>query len=257
MYINTFKEKLNAGKPALGCHVHGFALDNIQILGIIGYDFVFIDTEHGPMNLSQVEMTIIAAESKNLIPVVRCFSKDEKTILRFLELGAMGLVFPDVSSREEMEALVRYSKYYPQGNRGMSSMRAAEYGLTIPKAEYRKMANEQVMLIPMIESVAGVANCEAILSVPGVDAVLIGGNDLSQSMGIPGQESSSEVQQKITEVLEIANRLQIPAGYGSGSPEDFAEQLKRGFLFSMSAANKMFAAEGRRYLSALVGYCAE
>lgn len=253
MYKNSLLEKLREGKTVAGVIVHGQSPDIIEILALSGCDYVFIDTEHGALSPNECLPLILAAERRGIIPLVRIPDKSSSSVLRFLEIGAMGLIIPDVKNAEEMREIVRLAKYYPMGGRGMSSMRTADFGLGMPKDEYRAMANREVMLIPMLESVSGVENCREIMSTQGVSAAIVGTNDLSQSMGLPGQSKSETVMKQFFRVLEQANELGIPVGYNMGSGEDISRLKEKGTRMFMTGLYGLLSGAAKKYQSAVKG----
>jgi len=228
MYINKVKEKLKRGEKVIGMFMHEQSRDLVEILGLLGYDYLFLDAEHGALTPNEFLPLVVAAERRNIVPMIRTSSKDAKEILRYLELGAMGLIYPDIKTAEEANDMIQASKYYPQGNRGMATMRAADYGITMSKAECRRMANEQIMCIMQIESKEGFQNRREIMSVPGVDAIIFGPNDFSQDIGIPGEIANSRVQDAIKTILDDGKELGVPVMCAVSGPEHIAEVVYSG-----------------------------
>ncbi len=186
MRTNTTKAKLAEGKVVYGAIVSRFAPDIVEIFGAIGFDFVMIDCEHGPMNLDQVEHMVRAAESFDITPITRIPNHEESTILRYLDRGVQGIIVPHINTKEDAESVAQSAHYYPDGRRGMAgSGRAHDYGMG--GADSTLFVNSQVLVVPMCEETEAVDNLDAILSVSGIDVVHVAASDLGQSMGNPGR----------------------------------------------------------------------
>ena len=132
MRTNITKAKLGEGNVVFGAIISRYAPDLVELFGAIGYDFVMIDCEHGPMDLDQVEHMVRAAEVFDITPIARIPDHAESTILRFLDRGLQGIIVPHVNTREEADSVVRAARYYPQGYRGVGGGRAHDYGVMLP-----------------------------------------------------------------------------------------------------------------------------
>jgi len=130
MYKNSLKEKMKMHESVAGCMIQGFFPALVEICGLAGFDFIFIDAEHGVLSPSECEELVRAAEVRHTVPLIRVPNSDPDTILRFMDIGAMGIILPGVSTKEEAEKAVRAVKYYPQGSRGLNAVRATDYGMT-------------------------------------------------------------------------------------------------------------------------------
>ena len=118
MRTNLLKAKLEQGKAAIGALVNADAPEMVELFGAIGYDFVFIDGEHGPMNVDQVENMVRAAEASDITPLARTPDHADSTILRFLDRDVQGVIVPHVNTAEQAEAIAKAARYYPEGHRG-------------------------------------------------------------------------------------------------------------------------------------------
>lgn len=206
---NALKRKLREGKVVYGlfCSIPSPVM--VEMIGCAEFDFVIIDTEHVLINPETLENMIRAAETANVTPLVRVADSNPGTILRVLDSGAQGVVVPHVQSREQAESIVRYSRYYPLGTRSLNSGRPGAFGKNDLVA-YLQRANEEIMVVPMIESREGVDQIEDILSVTGIDMVLEGAADLSQSYGIPWQTRTEVVKAALQKVQSAAERHGVP-----------------------------------------------
>jgi 4-hydroxy-2-oxoheptanedioate aldolase len=207
--VNRLQEKLRRGQEVFGLIASIPVALTVEMIGHAGYDFVIMDLEHVMINPETVEHMICAAETAQITPLVRVPEVDAKEILRVLDSGAQGIVVPHVESREQMEELVQAVKYGPEGKRSLNSGRPAAFGKG-NLVEYMKRANEQIMLVPMIESQLGVERIADILSVPGIGMVLEGAADLSQSYGVPWQTDAAIVQEGLQRVFAASKEAGIP-----------------------------------------------
>lgn len=190
---NKLKHALNAGTPVFGLINSVAAPLLVEMIGYAGYDFVIIDLEHTCMNLETVEHALRAAECAGLTALVRVPAPDPQIIPRVLDAGAQGVVIPHVSSAKEARLAVSASRYHPLGSRGISGGRTTGFG-SLGLKDYFALANNEILVAVMIEDRAGVDAIDAILAVPGIDLVIEGAVDLSQSFGVPGEPLHPDVQ---------------------------------------------------------------
>ena len=184
--VNRAKAKLLAGEIAVGGSLNFYAPIIVELYGVLGFDWVWIDCEHGSSNDSESENMIRAAELHDIAPIVRVPNAAPSTLLRFLDRGAQGLIVPHINTRAEAEAVSRAAHYYPMGDRSSATAgRANRLGGGLPPAEYYAAANRETLVICMIETPEAVANARDIAGVDGVDALLVGSSDLTQAMGMP------------------------------------------------------------------------
>jgi len=186
------RDMMRGGGFCVGPFIKAASPALIEITGHAGMDFVLLDMEHGPVSYELLEHMILAAEKVGIAPIVRVEAVSESAILRPLDRGAAGLVVPHVDSADMARDVVRFSRYAPEGQRGMDvHSRAAKYTHT-PKDQYLRQANDALLAL-QIEGAEGLANLDAILAVPGGDVIFVGPYDLSQSLGVPGQIDHPEV----------------------------------------------------------------
>ncbi len=231
MRTNTTKAKLAEGKVVFGAIISRYAPDLVELFGAIGYDFVMIDCEHGPMDLDQVEHMVRAAEVFGITPITRIPDHAEATILRFLDRGVQGIIVPHVNTREEADAVARAARYYPEGHRGVGGGRAHDYGVKVSRSESTRWINSQTLVIPMIEETEAVENLEGILQTPGVDVLHVASGDLGQSMGNPGPGEVRRLMRQVVPKIRAGGKL---VGVGGNSPADaagIAEFIKLGASF--------------------------
>lgn len=225
--INRLQEKLRAGQQVFGLIATIPAALTVEMIGHAGYDFVIIDMEHVMINPETVEHMIRAAEAAKITPLVRVPEVDAKEILRVLDSGAQGIVVPHVESRRQMKELVQAAQYSPVGKRSLNSGRPAAFGKG-SLVDYMRQANEQIMLVPMIESRLGVERIADILSVPGLGMVLEGAADLSQSYGVPWQTDAAIVQEGLCRVWEASREARIPYCAIPRKPGEYTAWVEQG-----------------------------
>lgn len=215
---NRLKQALADGKT-----VHGLLCSlplplMVEMIGYAGYDFVILDLEHVGVNPETLENMIRAAECAGITPLVRVPGCLPDAILRALDAGAQGIVVPHVRNRQQAEAIVAASRYHPLGNRGISGGRTTGFG-TLNLPTYFARANETIMVVAMIEDREGVERLPEILSVPGIDLLLEGAVDLSQSLGVPGQMHHPEVRAAVELMARQCQAHGVPFCAVPRSPE--------------------------------------
>ena len=232
---NITKEKFNTGQPAFGFRMEFASPFIVEILGHAGFDFVYFDCEHGPMNEGEVEAMIRAAELANITPLVRVSANQPDYILRALDSGAMGIIIPHCGTKQEAQAAVKALKYPPEGERGIAGRLWTHCVMSgISTADYIKEANKETMLIAMVEDAEGIKNASEILTVDGLDGLWIGRADLSVSLGIPGQGDHEMINEAVENVLAEAKGSGKAIGIGwadFGNPESIKQFISQGAQF--------------------------
>jgi 4-hydroxy-2-oxoheptanedioate aldolase len=224
---NLLKQKLSAGAPAYGLISSIPSPAAIELIAEAGFDFVIIDMEHVLINPETVENMIRTAESYAITPLVRVADLNPKTLLRLLDGGAQGIVLPMIEGPEPLAESIRACKYHPLGGRSLNAGRPGAFGKH-SLAEYIGLANEQIMMVAMIESAEGVRRAAEIAAVPGLDMILEGAADLSQSLGLPWQIDRREVQQALLASWQAADAAGVPYCAIPRQPGDHERWLSRG-----------------------------
>ncbi len=249
--INTLKRKLECGQAVVGPFLTLNCPDLVELMGLTGFDFLIIDTEHGPMEAESIQNLIRAAELRGITPIVRVSDTRDVTILKTLDVGAHGIQVPQVNSREAAESVVRSAKYFPAGTRGAAMPRASHYGL-LPLDDYLASANRETMVIVHCENRAGLSCIEEIASTPGVDVVFVGPYDLSQSLGFPGKLDTPQVASAVDRALKAAQGAGKPAGIFVTSTDEARMRLDQGFRYiAYSMDSLLFAGACRQAVNAL------
>ncbi len=195
---NKFKRLLQVKEQALGLWLNFPSPDLVEFLGLAGFDFIVIDTEHYLFGAETIQNIVRAAKITNCTPILRVRSNDPALILGYLEAGVEGIIVPHVSTAEEAKAAVKAAKYSPLGMRSTNSItRAMNYGFHQTASKTFEQANQETLVITMVEDATAIENLPAILAVEGLDTVFIGPEDLSASLGYIGQPGHANVQSVI------------------------------------------------------------
>jgi 2-keto-3-deoxy-L-rhamnonate aldolase RhmA len=226
---NFVKEKLKAGKPSVGTWVELNNPDVSEQLSTLGFDWLVFDVEHGVFTFPDVQrMMQSMSASTGCLPMVRVPVNESVYFKWALDAGATGVVVPWVSSKEEATRAVHSSKYPPQGIRGCGPRRASKYYSEI--SDYVKQANDEVLVVVMIETQQALDNLDEILSVQGVDAVFIGPDDLSLNLGIFQQRDHPKFKSALTRVLESCRKHGVASGIHC-SDSNINDRIAQGFQF--------------------------
>ena len=213
MPTNHVKKALLEGKVQIGCGFHQFRSPEVpRILKAAGFDWTFIDTEHGNFDLETVQDICRVSSLVGLCAVVRVADLQYHLVARALDNGAEGIVFPRVESPELLERAVSWTRFPPEGIRG--------FGLTTMAVNYESMTlpqiaghlNDNVMVVLQIETVRAVEMREELLAVPGVDVVMIGPADLSISLGVPGEFQHPKLIDTVEAIKETCIRRGVVPG---------------------------------------------
>ncbi len=254
MRKNVVKEKLKAGEAVVGVFCTLPSPAAVEMLGLMGFDFVIIDAEHGPMDLETCEHMVRAAELADLGTVMRVAINLQQNLLRHLDTGVMGVQVPMVNNREEAERVVASTKYPPLGRRGLAGTRSSEFTVGISLSDYVQTANEETLVVVQVETREALANISEIAAVEMVDVVFLGPTDLSAALGYPGQATHPEV----LAAIEGAGRAVLQAGKAVGTIARDVEAYKRwrglGFQYMATGLTSFIADGGRAYLRPIREY---
>ena len=192
----------------LGVTIASMAPSAVEVAGLSGAEFVWIEIEHGGVDLMQVEHLCRAAELRGMIPLLRVQDGSRPAVLRSLEAGGKVIVVPQIHTPEQAAAVVEYGKFPPLGLRGFNTgTRGLLYGFSgATPAEIFANANRDTCLLAQIESAQAVENAEAIIATEGLDGVLVGPGDLSASMGVLAQWDNEELIATCEAVFALAHK---------------------------------------------------
>jgi 2-keto-3-deoxy-L-rhamnonate aldolase RhmA len=227
MLHNRLREKLRAGETTCGLWVTLESPTVTEIAARLGLDWICIDMEHGHQDCREVMDHLRAARGSGLTALVRVPGIRQDLIKRPLDMGADGLLLPLVRGAADVEEGFRHGRYPPRGRRGVGGERAVGWGLDF--REYLSAANEETLLIPIIETREAVEEIDAILATPGLEAIFFGPADLSASCGFLGEWEGPGVAEKILDVRERAAARGIAAGVMARNAEDAQSRRAQGF----------------------------
>lgn len=226
--IEKLCKKINAGDPVIGSSTTFLDSCITEFLSDVGYDFIWIDMEHTCLDKEHVKNHIMATRGTGSAAFVRVPWNDPVIVKAILEMGPDGIIFPWIKTAKEAQKAVEACAYPPMGNRGFGPKRANKYGL-MNTGEYLKNAYFQFWTIIQIEHIEAVNNLEQILKVEGIDAITVGPNDLSSSIGLLGQTDHEEVNKLMDIIGETAKRFDKPIIAPTGnSTKKVEEWIKRG-----------------------------
>ena len=213
--MNRFREKLNQGRTAIGTHAQLGSMPAMEMLGVAGFDAVWIDTEHTAIDKQDLLNCVIALHGYGTAAFVRIPWNDPVLAKPVLEMGVDGIIFPYVRSADDVDKAMRSCIYPPHGCRGFGPIRANRYG-TETNEEYLENYIDRTFRVAQIEHVDAVQCIDEIVKVPYLSGIVIGPNDLSGSLGLLGQTSHPDVQKCMDIVAAAARNANLPFGVSTG-----------------------------------------
>ena len=239
---NLAKEKFLNGGLSLGVGIRqSRTVDIGKIMAASDYDWLFIDMEHNSMDVDTASQISVAAQDAGICPIVRVPDFAHHHATRVLDCGAMGIVFPHVDDADTARKLVSYCLYPPKGHRSMTGSLPQLNFKKLPIPEVAKIINESMLVVIMLESPTAIDNVEEIASIPGVDVILIGTNDLCMEMGIPGDYSNPKIKEAYKKVIAACNKYNKTPGMGGVYNEELmSEYITMGMRFILSGSDLSF-----------------
>lgn len=209
--MNVVKDVLKSGKTVIG--TAGSAFGDMAMLADCGFDFLLFDTQHSPVEIKQLNPALQAMRGKKAAPIIRVSSNRADLICFALDAGARGIVVPMVNTKEEATDMVTACKYFPVGKRSNAGVRG-DWGESKDYRSYMDTVNEDLLIIPMIETQQAIDNLEEILSVPGIDVLLVGPSDLSIELNVPLDYACDTYQQGLDKIVSACkNHGVVPGMY--------------------------------------------
>ncbi len=244
MRPNKIKQMWQDGKPTtLGwlSIAHGFSA---ELMARQGFDALCVDMQHGTAELGDVLPMLQAVSQTDTVPFVRVAWNDPAAIMKALDLGAYGIIVPLVNNAEEAAKAVAACRYMPVGMRSSGPVRAAHYG----GANYFDEANDEIIVMAMIETQEGLANLDAICATPGLDAVYIGPADLSYALGMPPRADNPDPTHMATcdKIRDAAHKAGIKVVMHCAGAEFAAGAIKRGYDMIMLTSDMNCLIAGAR-----------
>ena len=232
----SFRARLRAGELLIGTMITIPSPEIAELLAQTGFDWLFIDAEHGVFEAQQMQAVLQGAGSAAPC-IIRLSSTEDTVVKKALDVGAAGIIAPQVNTAEIAERVVRSAKFSPEGSRGLGISRANHYGMQFD--EYTRTANENTAVIVQAEHIKAVENMESIVRVSGVDAVFVGPFDLSASMGRPGEVGHPEVAEAIDHVRDVCLAGGVRIGIFGVSAEAVKPFIAQGYTLIVAGADTM------------------
>ena len=202
-----FRMRLHQGELLAGTLLTLASPEVAELLAGVGFDWLFVDAEHGAFDVRSIQ-AVLQGAGRETPCLVRVPALSEAAIKQALDTGAAGVIVPMVNTAEQAELAVRWMRYPPLGARSLGIARAQGYGLRL--REYLQSANDRLVLVAQAESAEAVHNIEAIVRVPGIDAVFVGPYDLAGSLGHPGEPGHEEVCGAIERIAQACRAAGMP-----------------------------------------------
>ncbi len=232
MRSNRVKEKLGRGEVCRGIWLAIPSTHYARLLAFQPVDWLVIDAEHAPVGTERLaQMTAAIIEANGPAPLVRLSQASSENIKQALDGGAFGVIAPMINSREEVEKVVGWSKFPPEGQRSYGSP-YPELAFDASSIEYLRQANQQILTMVQVESQAALGNLDAMFSVPGLDLAFVGPIDLSLSLGLdPLPENTHPIfLEALEEIKRAAQAHHLPLGIYCSNGKAAAQRIHEGFL---------------------------
>jgi 4-hydroxy-2-oxoheptanedioate aldolase len=244
MRTNDVKRRIKAGEPTIGTWLSLASPIAAERMALAGFDWLTVDVEHAPTNWETAGVMCAIVGAHGVAPWVRIPSFTDENVKRALDLGAMGIVAPMITSPEQAAAVVRSCKYPPEGIRSVAGGRNdAAWGTDSPT--YYARANDEIFICIQIENVEAVERVDEILAVPGLDCAFVGPQDLTAALGLPPQLDSPHpsYNQALEKVLTAAKSHGIGAGLMVATPDAAKQRHAQGFsMISLAAEVRILSA---------------
>ncbi len=234
--VNAAKARLLKNELSIGIGIRLVRnVDIIKVMKAAGFDWLFLDLEHGSMSIETCCAIAVAAQDSGIAPIVRVPHGELAMATRVLDGGALGIVIPHVDTPEEAREIADRLRYPPRGHRSVGGGQAQFDYATMPLGEMTKASDENTLIVVMIETPKAVENAEAIAAVPGIDALLVGASDLSMELGIPGDTGNPKVQAAVDKVVAACKKHGKFPGMGGAYTDELL---------------KLYTGKGMRFLLA-------
>jgi len=225
--LKKLRQKLNQNEPIYGLWVTLESASITEMAVALGLDWVVIDAEHGHLDWKDINSHIRAALRSDTVVLVRIAERSTILSKRALDIGADGIMIPWMEKVEEVEEAVRDCRYPPEGRRGIGGERATAWGQCL--SEHAAEANENVLIVPLIESIAAIPNVATMCEVDGIDLFFFGPADFSSTAGFRGQWEGPGVAEQILSLKDTINAAGKHCGVVSTSNQNLTDRLDQGF----------------------------
>ncbi len=248
---NPVKRLLREGKPVIGATITVASPEVAAQAANLGFDFLWIEMEHSPITLETARNMILATRGLKAVPFTRVPVNEIWTAKRALDQGSLGVIFPFTSTPELARQAVAACKYPPSGVRG-SGPGLASFRWPAPEG-YADFADRNVVVVVIVEQARAVEQVEEIASIPGIDVLFIGVNDLSYSLGLRGKQDDPKLKEAIGKIVAAGQRHNVALGRPAGTAEQVQRYIKEGFLFFQGSSELGFMAAGANALLKSLG----
>lgn len=252
---NPLKKMLREGKPVIGAPITVASVETAAQVATLGFDFLWIEMEHSPITLETLRNIILATRGLKAVPIARVPVNELWTAKRVLDAGALGVIFPFCSAPELARQAVEACKYPPHGRRGAGPGLAA---FRWPASEgYYAFADQNVMVVVIVEEERAIEQVDAIAATPGVDVIFVGIIDLSFSMGLRGQSDHPRVQEALKKVVAAGKSNNKALGLPVKDAEQIKKYVDQGFLWFETPSELGLMARGARQILEPLGRAIE
>lgn len=236
----SLKKKLNNKELTYGSWITINSPLIPEVLSSAGFDWLCVDMEHSSIDLDNLLSLIISIEKNNMFPLVRVGENNSNLIKRVMDVGAHGVIVPNIKNEMDVLKAVESVKYHPLGKRGVGLFKAQKFGKEFQS--YLNWVKLNSVVIIQIEHIDAVSNIEKIFSVKGIDAFFIGPYDLSSSMGMPGNFTDKEFVKIINKVIKAGKKFNIPSGFHSvnSNAKEAIKYKKLGFKLIALSLDTIF-----------------
>ena len=225
--LQKLRQKLKKNEPIYGLWVTLESVSITEMAVALGLDWVLIDAEHGHLDWKDINSHISAALRSDTVVLVRIAERSTILCKRALDIGADGIMIPWMEKVEEVEEAVRDCLYPPEGRRGIGGERASAWGQCLN--EHTAEANENVLIVPMIESIAAIPNVPSMCKIDGIDMFFFGPADFSSTAGFRGQWEGPGVAEQILSLKDTIKAAGKHCGVVSTSNQNITDRLDQGF----------------------------
>ncbi len=243
--MKSFRQRLHEGEVLLSTLVSLPSPEITELLSKLDFDWLFIDAEHGSFGTLEMQR-MLQATVDDFPCLIRVASNDVVAIKRALDIGAAGIIVPQINNADEAQAAVRAAKYPTQGNRGVGLARAHEYGLSF--TDYLQRADRDTCVVIQAETPGAVNDIEKIVSIKDVDAILVGPYDLSANLGHTGEIDHPEVVAAIDKVINACKQANVKLGYFGVNAKVVLPYKQKGFTLLTIGVDSLFVLNSAQQL---------
>ena len=242
VWKNPVKELLRKGQPVVGVVISVNSVEVATQAAALGFDFLWLEMEHTPVSLETVRNVVLATRGLQAVPFARPPVNELWMAKRVLDSGVLGVIFPFTSTPELARQAAAACRYPPRGLRG-SGADLAHFRWPAPGGYY-DFADENILVVAVVENTAGLSNIDEIAAVPGIDVIFIGTSDLSFSLGLRGKQDHPKLEEAIAKIVAAGKRNGKFLGRPGLTPEAIKRYQKQGFQFFMAGTENDFMAAG-------------